>query len=75
MHPFTDGNGRISRAFLNWLLRIKKLPPIYIDFSNKDDYLDALNKIDKQNDISQLQRLIIKAMMKTMVNIHKNWQC
>lgn len=31
IHPFRDGNGRISRAILNWLLVIKKLPPIYID--------------------------------------------
>ena len=31
IHPFRDGNGRISRAIMNWLLSKKKIPPIYID--------------------------------------------
>jgi len=74
MHPFQDGNGRVSRGFLNWLLRLKKLPPIYIDTNEKKEYLDALNKIDTGGDSEDLQIIIIKAMIRTMVSIHENWQ-
>ena len=35
IHPFRDGNGRSSRALLNWLLRYKGLPPIYFKLTEK----------------------------------------
>lgn len=66
IHPFIDGNGRMSRAFLNWLLRIKNICPIYIDFSNKKEYLDALHEIDESGDCTELQLLIFKSILRTM---------
>src|SRR5699024_2059229 len=41
VHPFPDGNGRISRALLNWILKEKKIPPIYINTESRTEYLDA----------------------------------
>lgn len=73
LHPFNDGNGRMSRAFMNWLLRLKGLCPIYIDSSNKDDYLEALNKIDRGSDSTDLQIIIIKSIIKTMAELHESW--
>lgn len=73
LHPFLDGNGRVARGFVNWLLRLKKLPPIYIDSENKKEYLDALKDIDKNNDSTKLQLIIIKAMLRTMSMLHSNW--
>lgn len=46
IHPFTDGNGRSSRAYLNWMLKLKCLPPIFIPYEVKDDYVNALSKAD-----------------------------
>lgn len=74
LHPFQDGNGRISRAFMNWLLRLKGLCPIYIDSSNKDDYLAALNKIDRESDNTDLQIIIIKGIINTMAELHESWR-
>lgn len=73
LHPFNDGNGRVSRAFMNWLLRLKKLCPIYIDSENKEEYLEALHKIDLCNDTTCLQIIIVKAIIKTMAELHKSW--
>lgn len=73
LHPFNDGNGRMSRAFMNWLLRLKGLCPIYIDSNNKDDYLAALNKIDRGSDSTDLQIIIIKSIIKTMAELHESW--
>lgn len=74
LHPFNDGNGRVSRAFMNWLLRLKNLCPIYIDSENKTEYLEALNKIDLGNDNSHLQILIVKSIIKTMAELHNSWK-
>lgn len=74
LHPFNDGNGRVSRAFLNWLLRLKGLCPIYIDSSNKEEYLSALNVMDAGGDSSNLEILIIKSIMRTMAELHNSWK-
>lgn len=74
LHPFNDGNGRVSRAFMNWLLRLKGLCPIYIDYENKDNYLEALNQMDVGNDNSDLQIIIIKSIIKTMAELHNSWK-
>lgn len=70
LHPFNDGNGRTIRAFTNWLLRLKGLCPIYIDSNNRDDYLNALHKIDKEENYNDLQIIIIKSMIKTIAELH-----
>lgn len=74
LHPFNDGNGRISRAFMNWLLRLKGLCPIYIDSRNKDEYLESLNRMDAGDDNSNLQIIIVKAIIKTMAELHNSWK-
>lgn len=74
LHPFNDGNGTIIRGLSNWLLRIKGLCPIYIDSNNRDEYLKALHSIDKGNNTELLQIIIIKAMLRTMSELHKSWQ-
>lgn len=74
LHPFNDGNGRISRAFMNWLLRLKGLCPIYIDSENKKLYLDALNKMDRGQDNIDLQIIIAKSIIKTMSELHDSWK-
>jgi Zn-dependent peptidase ImmA (M78 family)/fido (protein-threonine AMPylation protein) len=73
LHPFNDGNGRVSRAFFNWLLRIKGLCPIFIDSNNKCDYLNTLNCIDRGKDNTELQIIIVKAIISTMAELHKSW--
>lgn len=42
MQPFIDGNKRTSRAFLNWLLVKKGLPPFII---SDEEYENCLNSI------------------------------
>ena len=71
IHPFRDGNGRVSRAIMNWLLVKKKISPIYINQNCRTEYLDALAKMDLENDPVPFIMFIERMIIRTMVELHK----
>jgi Fic family protein len=45
IHPFVDGNGRVTRIAKNWILMYNMYPPIFInDAVEKKEYIDTLSK-------------------------------
>lgn len=69
IHPFNDGNGRVSRMFLNWLFKIKKLPPVYLKYKSKDEYYDALRQADLYRKYNPLKIVFYKEILNTMNQI------
>jgi len=49
IHPFDDGNGRLSRLLMNLIFLEGGFPPVVIKTERKDEYLFALRTADQGN--------------------------
>ena len=81
IHPFTDGNGRVTRVAKNWMLMYELYPPIFINDSfQKKKYIASLansfRELDNTNEWNdftsqffdlELDRLLLNA--KNLYNI------
>ena len=75
IHPFSDGNGRTSRAFMNKQLTKYGLCPIYIKVEDKNKYFAALNSADKTGDVSELEAILISNIYRTHAEIYtSSWK-
>jgi len=62
IHPFEDGNGRTSRAIMNWILMNKGFPMFFIPFEKREEYYNVLEEFDKKNNkkyVAGMFKLII----------------
>lgn len=74
IHPFIDGNGRCSRVMLNWLFKIKGLPPVYLKYENKDYYYEALKEADLNDDYSYLCEVFYREILKSMIQLNTKFK-
>jgi Fic family protein len=53
IHPFSDGNGRISRIMMNFVLKKNNFPMLNIDYGKRTSYYNALERsqVKKQDSI------------------------
>lgn len=58
IHPYSDGNGRIGRFFLNAFLASGGYPWTIVRVENRKAYLDALENASVREDISAFTRFI-----------------
>lgn len=58
VHPFIDGNGRVSRAIGNLELIRAGYPPIIIKKKERDRYIEALAESDEGGDIRSFLELV-----------------
>ncbi|MCY4215545.1 MAG: Fic family protein [Flavobacteriaceae bacterium] len=54
IHPFRDGNGRLSRLIMNYIQRYYEIPMSVVHMEHKQDYFDALYETRKTKDINCL---------------------
>lgn len=70
IHPFPEGNGRTSRAFMNVQLVRAGLTPLYIKVEEKEVYLKALEKADTENSYDLLYEIIFKVLIRSHVELN-----
>ena len=71
IHPFPEGNGRTSRAFLNVQLVRAGITPIYIKVEDKKEYIEALSRADQLGDYDELYEVIYKLIIRSYVELCK----
>ena len=69
IHPFMDGNGRTSRAFMNVQLVRAGMLPVYIKAEDKAEYIQALARADAYNDYEELYEIVFRQIIKTFVDL------
>jgi len=63
VHPFTDGNGRISRIMMNAEMTTAEQSKIIIPTVFRDDYLNALRRLTRKGDPSVLVRAMSRVRL------------
>ncbi len=67
IHPFQDGNGRVGRLLLNYILLKHNYPPINVLLKDRHRYYKTLQRFDRAGDI----RLTLKFLIAEFKKQHK----
>ena len=64
IHPFSDGNGRISRILMNFILKKYGYPMLNIPYTKRDLYYNALEHAQTKKDDSVFVKHVIHRYLK-----------
>ncbi|MBP5298268.1 MAG: Fic family protein [Lachnospiraceae bacterium] len=67
IHAFADGNGRVGRTLLNYILMVNGLPPTIIFDEDKETYYMALEVFDHSDKIDGFVAFLKEQMVKSWV--------
>ena len=65
IHPFDDGNGRVARMLVNYVLMRQGYPPIIVPTERKKDYLTALRLADA-GDLAEFEKFIESCVLRSL---------
>lgn len=69
IHPFRDGNGRVGRLLLNFILLKSGYPPINISLEDRAEYYRALQRYSNYHDVKPTLRFLIGQYNKTLKKV------
>jgi Fic family protein len=67
IHPFGDGNGRISRLAMNFILNKKKYPMLDISYVGRNSYYNALER----SQVKKEDRIFLQWFVKRYIKEYK----
>lgn len=71
VHPFDDGNGRISRLLMNLILMQDGFPPCIIKNKNRRAYIHTLEKIRNGDPVENFVLFVAQELKESMVFMQK----
>ena len=66
IHPFIEGNGRIARLLMNFILIKNGYPPAIISPEERLEYINALEKGQKEGNLKPFYSVIYQAINKSL---------
>ena len=69
IHPFEDGNGRVSRIISSIPLLKMCFPPIVVSPKNKNEYFAAIHAADRKDDLIRLSDFLERSMNESIEEI------
>ena len=69
IHPFGDGNGRIARLLMNFILKRKGFPMLDIPYANREYYYDSLENCQ----INKIEKPFVNYLKKEYFNEYKEY--
>ena len=74
IHPWADGNGRVSRLLTNMLQMEKNLLPSILEKEQKAEYIKALAKSQEEKDYKFFVDFMIKSLIKFIAKIIEEYK-
>ncbi|MFH0837231.1 MAG: Fic family protein [Candidatus Aenigmatarchaeota archaeon] len=69
IHPFGDGNGRISRLLMNFVLKKHRFPMLDITYDNRSSYYNALER----SQLKKQEHIFVQYMFKRYIKDFKKF--
>ncbi len=69
IHPFQDGNGRVGRLLLNFILLKNNYPPINIMLEDRQKYYKTLQEYSKNDNLRPTLKFLISQYKKTLKEV------